>query len=97
MLTVIPGTLSAAAGELLGIGMGVMASHAAAGAVHTAVVPPGLDPTSAALVAAFHAHHVAYQAVHAEGAMVHVGTVLNLFASDAGYTLAQHPAAQILG
>ena len=82
-----PGTLTAAATDLAGIGSAISAANAAASAQTTELLAAGADEISAAIAAAFGAHAQGYQALSAQAASFHdqfvsaMATGGNLYAS----------------
>jgi PE family len=80
-----PEALSAAAGNLQGIGAGVSAQNAAAATPTTAVVPAAADEVSALTAAQFTAHAQLYQAVSAQAAEMHDMFVSTLGTSAVSY------------
>lgn len=80
-----PEELTAAAGELTGIGAALAAQNAAAEAVTTGVVPAAADPVSALTAAQFVAHAGLYQAVSAQADAIHQMFVTTLTAGAAAY------------
>jgi hypothetical protein len=82
-----PEDLTAAAGNLQGIGSAVTAQNAAAAAPTTGVMPAAADEVSALTAAQFAAHAQMYQAVSAQAAVIHdmfVSTLGNSAGSYAG-------------
>jgi pyridoxal/pyridoxine/pyridoxamine kinase len=67
----IPAALTAASGDLAGIGSVMVAQSAAAAGPTTGVVPAAADLVSALLATQFAAHAQMYQAVGAMAAEVH--------------------------
>jgi hypothetical protein len=84
-VTTQPDALSAAAGNLHGIGSGVNAQNAAAEGPTTGVVPAAADPVSALTAAQFVAHAQLYQAVSAQAAAIHENFVNTLNTSALSY------------
>lgn len=80
-----PEALSAAAGNLQGIGSAVNAQNAAAAAPTTGVVPAAADEVSALTAAQFAAHAQLYQAVSAQAAAIHEAFVNTLGTSATSY------------
>jgi PE family len=70
-VTIQPEMLTAAAGELQGVGAAMAAQSAAAAAPTTGVVPAAADEVSALTATQFGAHAAMYQAVSAQAAAVH--------------------------
>src|SRR5580693_8298722 len=84
-VTTHPEMLSAAAGNLQGIGSAVDAGNAAAAAPTTGVVPAASDEVSALVAAQFAAHAELYQTVSAQAAAIHQQLVEALAASSGSY------------
>ena len=90
-VTTHPEMLSAAAGNLQGIGAAVSAGNAAAAAPTTGVVPAAADEVSALTAAQFAAHAQMYQDFSAQAAAIHEQFVATL-ATSAGSYLATEAA-----
>jgi hypothetical protein len=90
-VTTQPEMLSAAAGNLHGIGAAVSAGNAAAAAPTTGVVPAAADEVSALTAAQFAAHAQMYQDFSAQAAAIHEQFVATL-ATSAGSYLATEAA-----
>ncbi|MGA3254718.1 MAG: PE family protein [Mycobacterium sp.] len=90
-VTTHPEMLSAAAGNLQGIGSAVSAGNAAAAAPTTGVVPAAADEVSALTAAQFAAHAQMYQDFSAQAAAIHEQFVTTL-ATSAGSYLATEAA-----
>ena len=90
-VTTHPEMLSAAAGNLQGIGSAVSAGNAAAAAPTTGVVPAASDEVSALTAAQFAAHAQMYQDFSAQAAAIHEQFVATL-ATSAGSYLATEAA-----
>jgi PE family len=90
-VTTHPEMLSAAAGNLQGIGAVVSAGNAAAAAPTTGVVPAAADEVSALTAAQFAAHAQMYQDFSAQAAAIHEQFVATL-ATSAGSYLATEAA-----
>jgi PE family len=90
-VTTHPQMLSAAAGDLHGIGSAVSAANAAAAAPTTGVVPAAADEVSALTATQFGAHAQMYQAISAQAAAIHDQFVATL-ATSAGSYLATEAA-----
>jgi hypothetical protein len=90
-VTTHPEMLSAAAGNLQGIGSAVSAGNAAAAAPTTGVVPAAADEVSALTAAQFAAHAQMYQDFSAQAAAIHEQLVATL-ATSAGSYLATEAA-----
>ena len=84
-VTTQPEMLSAAAGDLHGIGSAVSAGNAAAAAPTTGVVPAAADEVSALTAAAFAAQGALYQEVSAQAEAIHQMFVATLQASAGSY------------
>ncbi len=80
-----PEELTAAAGELTGIGAAMAAQNAAAAAATTGVVPAAADPVSALTAAQFVAHADLYQAVSARANAIHQMFIITLMTSAGSY------------
>ena len=80
-----PAALTAAAGELTGIGSAMAAQNAAAAPATTGVVPAAADPVSALTAAQFIAHADLYQAVSAQANAIHQMFVTTLMTSAGSY------------
>jgi hypothetical protein len=90
-VTTQPQMLSAAAGNLQGIGAVVSAGNAAAAGPTTGVVPAAADEVSALTAAQFAAHAQMYQDFSAQAAAIHEQFVATL-ATSAGSYLATEAA-----
>ncbi len=84
-VTTQPEALTAAAGNLAGIGSAMSAENAAAAAPTTGVIPAAADEVSALTAAQFSAHAQMYQAVSAQAAAIHELFVSALQASAGNY------------
>jgi hypothetical protein len=84
-VTTQPDTLSAAAGDLQGIGADVAAQNAAATTPTTTVSPAAADEVSALTAAQFVAQAQLYQAVSAQAAAIHQMFVSTLSTSAVSY------------
>ena len=84
-VTTQPDALSAAAGDLQGIGADVTAGNVAAASPTTAVIPAAADEVSALTAAQFTAHAQLYQAVSAQAAAIHEMFVSTLSTSAVSY------------
>jgi hypothetical protein len=84
-VTTQPDTLSAAAGDLQGIGADVAAQNAAAATPTTAVSPAAADEVSALTAAQFVAQAQLYQAVSAQATAIHQMFVSTLSTSAVSY------------
>ncbi len=85
-VTTQPAMLTAAAGNLQGIGSAMSAANAAATRPTTGIVPAAADAVSALTAAQFAAHAQMYVAVSAQAAVIHHMFVTNLAASAVSYT-----------
>ena len=84
-VTTQPEQLTAAAGELSGIGSQMNAQNVAAAAPTTGVVPAAADEVSALTAAQFAAHAQMYQAMSAQAAAIHEMFVNTLKTSAESY------------
>ncbi len=84
-VTTQPELLTAAAGNLQGIGSAMVAQNEAAAAPTTGVVPAAADEVSALTAAQFAAHAQMYQAVSAQAAAIHEMFVNTLGTSARSY------------
>ncbi len=84
-VTTQPDALSAAAGDLQGVGADVAAQNAAAASPTTAVTPAAADEVSALTAAQFVAQAQLYQAVSAQAAAIHEMFVSTLNGSAVSY------------
>lgn len=84
-VTAQPEMLSAAAGDLTGIGSAMSAHNAAAAGPTTAVLPAAADEISALTATQFAAHASLYQAVSARAAAIHEMFVATLRSSAGSY------------
>ncbi len=80
-----PEALTAAAGNLAGIGSAMSALNAVMAAPTTALSPAAADEVSALTAAAFAAHGALYQEVGAQAAAIHQLFVTTLEASAGSY------------
>jgi hypothetical protein len=80
-----PAALTAAAGNLAGIGSAMSAQNAAVATPTTGLVPAAADEVSALTAAAFAAHGQVYQAVSAQATAIHQMFVEMLEASAGSY------------
>ena len=92
-----PEDLTAAAGNLQGIGSAVTAQNAAAAAPTTGVVPAAADEVSALTAAQFAAHAGSYQAVSAAADAIHSLLVSTLQANAASYAAVEAANAVAAG
>lgn len=84
-VTTQPETLTAAAGNLQGIGTAMAAQNAAAAPPTTAVVPAAADEVSALTAAQFTAHAQLYQVVSTQASAIHEMFVSTLGTSALSY------------
>ena len=84
-VTAQPELLTAAAGNLNGIGSAMVAQNVAAAAPTTGVIPAAADEVSALTAAQFAAHAQMYQAVSAQAAAIHEQFVSTLGLSSVSY------------
>ena len=84
-VTTQPQMLTAAAGNLTGIGSAMAAQNAAAATPTMGVVPAAADEVSALIATQFAAHAANYQAVSAQAAAIHDMFVATLGASANSY------------
>ena len=84
-----PEDLTAAAGNLQGIGSAVTAQNAAAAAPTTGVVPAAADEVSALTALQFAAHAQTYQAISAQAAAIH-----DMFVSTLGNSAGSYAATE---
>ena len=96
-VTTEPEALSAAAGNLQGIGANVAAHNAAAASPTTALVPAAADEVSALTAAQFTAHAQVYQAVGAQAAAIHEMFVSALSTSGGSYAATEAANAVAAG
>ncbi len=88
-VTAQPELLTAAAGNLNGIGSVMVAQNAAASAPTTGVIPAAADEVSALTAAQFAAHAQMYQAVSAQAAAIHEQFTATLNASACSYAVTE--------
>ena len=84
-----PADLTAAAGNLQGIGSAMTGQNAAAAAPTTDVVPAAADAVSALTAAQFATHGQMYQAVSAQAAAIH-----DMFVSTLGQSAGSYAATE---
>jgi hypothetical protein len=96
-VTTQPETLSAAAGDLQGIGADVAAHSAAAAGPTTALSPAAADEVSALTAAQFGAQGQLYQAVSAQATAIHQMFVSTMGASAESYALTEAANAVATG
>ena len=92
-----PEILSAAAGDLQGIGASVSAVNAAMAGPTTGVVPAAADPVSALTAAQFAGHAQLYQTISAQAAAIHEQFVATLSTSAGSYALTEAANAASAG
>ncbi|HME78624.1 MAG TPA: PE family protein [Mycobacterium sp.] len=92
-----PEDLTAAAGNLQGIGSSVTAQNAAAAAPTTGVVPAAADEVSALTALQFAAHAQTYQAIRAQAAAIHDMFVTTLGNSAGSYAATEAANAVATG
>jgi PE family protein len=97
LVTTHPEMLSAAAGQLQGIGSAMVAQNAAAAGPTGGVVPAAADEVSTLTAAQFAAHGGRYQAIAAQAAAVHEMFVNTLGASATSYALTEAANAAAAG
>jgi hypothetical protein len=96
-VTTQPQMLSAAAGNLHGIGSSVSAATAAAAGPTTGVVPAAADEVSVLTAAQFGAHAQTYQAISAQAAAIHDQFVATLKTSAGSYLATEAANAAAAG
>jgi hypothetical protein len=96
-VTTHPEVLSAAAGDLQGIGSAMAAHNAMAAGPTGAVVPAAADEVSALTAAQFAAHASGYQAIAAQAAAIHEMFVNTLGTSAASYAVTEAANASAAG
>jgi PE family len=96
-VTTHPEMLSAAAGNLHGIGAAVSAGNAAAAAPTTGVIPAAADEVSALTAAQFAAHAQMYQDFSAQAAAIHEQFVATLAISAGSYLATEAANAAAAG
>ena len=96
-VTTQPEALSAAAGNLQGVGAAVTAQNAAAASPTTEVIPAAADEVSSLAAAQFAAHAQAYQAISAQAAAVHEMFVSTLGTSAESYAATEAANASVVG
>ena len=92
----VPQALTAAAGDLAGIGSALAAANAAAQAPTAGIEAIAADAVSAALVAVFSAHGLGYQSLGAELAELHEQIVQALRSGGASYAAAEGENAALV-
>lgn len=88
-LTTHPEMVSAAAGEVHGIGSVMSAGNAAAAGPTTGVAPAAADPVSVLAAAQFVAHAQMYQTMAARAEAIHQQFAATLGASSGSYAAAE--------
>ncbi|WP_375488187.1 PE family protein [uncultured Mycobacterium sp.] len=96
-LTIQPEMLTAAAGDLDGIGSAMTAANAAAAAPTTGVVPAAADEVSALTAAQFAAQGQVYQAISAQAAAIHQQFVATMTAASGSYAATEAANAVATG
>lgn len=96
-VTTQPEALTAAAGNLTGIGSAMSAQNAAAAAPTTGVIPAAADEVSALTAAQFAAHAQMYQAVSAQAQAIHEMFVNTLGTSAGSYAATEAANAAAAG
>jgi hypothetical protein len=96
-VTTQPQMLSAAAGDLQGLGSAVSAANAASAGPTTGVVPAAADEVSALTAAQFGAHAQMYQAISAQAAAIHDQFVATLETSAGSYLATEAANAAAAG
>jgi hypothetical protein len=96
-VTTQPEMLSAAAGDLQGIGSTVSARNAAAATPTTGVVPAAADEVSVLTAAQFAAHAQLYQDFSAQAAAIHQQFVATLATSAGSYMATEAANAAAAG
>lgn len=96
-VTTQPELLSAAAGNLEGIGSTMATQNAAASGPTTSVVPAAADEVSALTATQFAAHAQLYQAISAQAAALHELFVTTLGASAQSYAFTEAANAMAAG
>ncbi|MEE3750839.1 PE family protein [Mycobacterium intracellulare] len=96
-VTTQPTALTAAAGNLQGIGSAMRAENAAGAAPTTGVVPAAADEVSALTALQFAAHAQMYQAVSAQAAVIHELVAKTLGVSADSYSVTEAANAVAAG
>jgi PE family len=96
-VTTHPQMLSAAAGDLHGVGSVVSAANAAAAGPTTGVVPAAADEVSALTAAQFATHAQTYQAFSAQAEAIHDQFVATLQTSAGSYLATEAANAAAAG
>lgn len=92
-----PEVLSAAAGNLAGVGDSLTAGTAAAAAPTTGLVAPAADLVSAFAAGTFAAHGEMFQAVSAQAALIHQQMVATLSGNASAYAVTESANATSAG
>jgi hypothetical protein len=96
-VTAQPDVLTAAAGDLQGIGSVMVAQNAAVAGPTTGVIPAAADEVSALTAAQFAAHAQMYQAVSAHAAAIHELFTTTLKTSACSYAATEAANAAATG
>jgi PE family len=92
----VPQALTAAAGDLAGIGSALAAANTAAAAPTAGIEAIAADAVSAALVAVFSSHGLGYQSLGAELTELHDQIVQALRSGAGSYTAAEAENASLV-
>ena len=92
----VPEALTAAAGDLAGIGSAIAAANAAAAPPTAGIAAIAADAVSAALVAVFSSHGLGYQSLGAELTELHDQIVQALRSGGGSYTAAEAENASLV-
>jgi hypothetical protein len=96
-VTAQPDVLTAAAGDLQGLGSVMVAQNAAVAGPTTGVIPAAADEVSALTAAQFAAHAQMYQAVSAQAAAIHEQFTTTLQTSAGSYAATEAANAAAAG
>jgi hypothetical protein len=96
-VTAIPTALTAASGDLAGVGSVMTAQNAAVAGPTTGVVPAAADVVSALIATQFAAHAQMYQTVGAMAAEVHDSLVSTLTVDAGSYAATEAANLAVLG
>lgn len=96
-VTTEPEMLTAAAGNLQGIGSTMAAQNAAAAGPTTGVIPAAADEVSALTAIQFAAHAAVYQTVSAQAAAIHEMFVTTLCSAAGSYAAIEAANAAAVG
>ena len=96
-VTAQPDVLTAAAGDLQGLGSVMVAQNAAVAGPTTGVIPAAADEVSALTAAQFAAHAQMYQAVSAQAAAIHELFTTTLQTSAGSYAATEAANAAAAG